>query len=196
MSQFVETIRIENGKVRHIEYHNERFNHTRQQFYKDIKKLNLRNCLTHIPKHPLIKCRILYGAQVEQVEYLPYNYKKIESLKIVRDDFINYPYKYIDRHQLTSLYDLRERYDDILIIKNGMIKDTSYANIALFKNNEWFTPAEPLLAGTMRAYLIHKKKIKACIILQEDLKYFSKICVFNAMIPFGKMVFSTNEIYE
>ena len=37
--------------------------------------------------------------------------------------------------------------DEILITRNGLLTDTSIANIALFNGKEWHTPKHPLLKG-------------------------------------------------
>ena len=52
---------------------------------------------------------------------------------------MEYNYKWEDRSQLDALYAKRENVDDILIVKNGLITDTLYANIAFEKSGQWFT---------------------------------------------------------
>ena len=62
--------------------------------------------------------------------------------------------------KLNSLFQIRQDKDDILIVKNGLLTDTSIANIALYDGNDWYTPLHPLLKGTKRAELLDKGVLK------------------------------------
>lgn len=74
--------------------------------------------------------------------------------------------------------------DDILIIKNGVVSDTSFANIIFFDGQRWVTPKIPLLEGTCRARLIANNTIISQEITLNDLKLFSKFMIINAMLDF------------
>jgi 4-amino-4-deoxychorismate lyase len=80
----------------------------------------------------------------------------IESLKLVEDNTISYRHKYSDRSHLLELMNMRGDCDDILIVKDGYITDTSFSNIVFFDGDKWVTPARPLLRGTMRESLLTK----------------------------------------
>jgi 4-amino-4-deoxychorismate lyase len=116
-------------------------------------------------------------------------------LRKVHSDQIDYQYKSCNRKKLQDLYNQKEECDDILIIKNGRITDTFYGNIALLSENQWYTPKKPLLPGTMRQYLLEKNKLKTKDIFHFELIEYTKICIFNAMIPFGKIVLQIDKIY-
>ena len=132
----------------------------------------------------LVKCRIIYAKQIEKIEFIPYQLPKIRTLKIIVDDQIEYNHKYLDRNQLDHLYRQRGACDDILIIKNGLITDTWFANILFFNGKEWITPSKPLLKGTQRSKLLDQEAIKTADIRLDDLKYFKKARIINAMIRF------------
>ena len=72
--------------------------------------------------------------------------------------------------------------DDILIIKNNKITDTSFTNIAFYDGIKWVTPAFPLLKGTKRQKLIDENKIIEVDILLSDLNKFKKAILFNSML--------------
>ena len=72
----------------------------------------------------------------------------------------------------------------ISIVQNNLVRDTSIANIALFKNGRWLTPKEPLLCGTTRARLLIEKKIFEADITPKELCQAQKIALLNAMIGF------------
>lgn len=132
----------------------------------------------------LQKCRIKYANEIIEIGFFPYTFPKINSLKILVDNDIDYSFKYDDRSALNLLYKQRETCDDILIIKNGLITDTSYANILFYNGKDWLTPEKPLLKGTQRAKLLSEEKIKTADIRLEDLKYFTNARLINAMIRF------------
>ena len=85
--------------------------------------------------------------------------------------------------------------DDILIVRRGLLTDTSIANIALFDGKDWFTPKLPLLRGTCRTALIDNGIIKEKDIRPEELSSYSFVRLFNAMIKWGALEFSTGTIY-
>ena len=193
---FIETIRIQNRRVCNIKYHQKRFDDTRSAFFPFAKKINIRNAIdTSLCKTNMTKCRITYNDNIVSVEYQEYSMRPIASLHCVNIDKYDYSYKYLDRPTLTNLFHQKpENIDDILIIKNEKVTDTHYANVAFGDQNNWFTPKEPLLNGTMRSYLLDKGMIKEKHILQSDIVTFKYITLFNAMIPFGKIKFKTSNI--
>ena len=89
---------------------------------------------------------------------------------------------------LYSLYAQRETADDILVVRNGYLTDTSISNIALYDGNTWFTPSCPLLKGTKRAELLDKHLIQEKEILHTQLGSYFRIMLFNAMIDWGQIV--------
>ena len=135
----------------------------------------------------LYKARVVYGAQgVEAIEYAPYKMKEIHSLKVVEDNNIDYTYKSTDRSALNALVAQKGDCDEIIIVKNGLITDTSFTNLALFDGNNWLTPKHPLLHGTKRAQLLEAGIIEEAELTPEDLKKAEKVSLFNAMIDFGE----------
>lgn len=192
----VETIRIQNGRVRNIAYHNARCNTTRQDIYGAKDVIDLRKSITHTPSitSKTIKCRVLYTDRIEGIQYTPYYIKPIENLRCIVDEDITYKYKSTDRHHLTKLYAQRGSCDDILIVQKGLITDTYYANVALLHNSVWYTPESPLLRGTARARLLEKGRIQTRSIHIEEISDYDKLCIFNAMIPFQSIVIDTKKV--
>jgi 4-amino-4-deoxychorismate lyase len=103
---------------------------------------------------------------------------------LIFDDEISYSKKYLDRKYLDKLYENKDEFDEIIIIKNKIITDTSIANIAIFYENTWITSRNCLLQGTTRNRLIEEKKILEKDISVSMLKKASKIALMNAMIGF------------
>jgi len=183
MSLFFETIKLNQGKLKNLEYHQERFEQTRLQAL-GLKGHPLLEELIQIPEgleKGLFKCRVSYEKEIVLVEYEPYTYRKVQSLKIVHSDSIDYGFKYADRSELEKLFQKREECDDILVVKNACISDSFFANLVLWDGSIWTTPDTPLLPGTMRASLLKKGLIKESRITPEDLAGYQKFKLINAM---------------
>ncbi len=186
MYPLVETIRIKNGVPQNLKWHQERYERSCRTFLEaDPKfiledKINVPSSLTE----GTVKCRFLYNKDSVKTEFHNYKTPRILSLKIVEDDTIEYSHKFTDRTSINNLLKMKEECDDILIIKNEFITDTSIANIVFFDGKNWMTPAGPLLNGTARARLLNEGKITAAIIMMEDLRKFSHFRLINAMLEF------------
>ena len=186
MSLLFETIRLQDGVLQNIDYHNARLNNSRKSLYKSPEEFDLKQII-QIPStcmQGLYKCRVTYSKEVKSIDFEPYIPHVIKSLRLIEDNTISYDYKYTNRGSLNKLLTKRERFDEIIIVKKGYITDTSYSNIIFFDGIKWVTPSTPLLRGTMRSFLIDNNMISEMEIKVSDLKNFKKARLINAMIPF------------
>ncbi|MBD3841738.1 MAG: aminotransferase class IV [Campylobacterales bacterium] len=175
---YFETIKCKDYEVFHLEYHKARISNTIS------KNIDIHEYI-YPPNKEYIKCKLTYNKdEILGVEYNEYSPKKIDSLKLVFDDTINYNKKRLDRTQIDKLYEQKQNGSDILIVKNNLLTDTSIANIALLINNIWYTPKTPLLEGTTRARLIDLGQIFEKDLQVDDLFTCQKIALMNAMIDF------------
>jgi len=188
MCRFVETVMIEQGRAPLADLHSERLNRTRAEMFGAYDRIDILEHITVPPCGGRLKCRVVYGTGIDTVTYSPYVVRPVGSLKAVYDDSIEYRLKSVDRSPIDALFALRDRCDDILIIRNGSVTDTSIANVALFDGSKWHTPQNPLLAGVRRSQLITDGIVKERRIEADDMKNYSKIALFNAMIEFGEIV--------
>ncbi|GAB3170313.1 hypothetical protein GCM10027291_21870 [Telluribacter humicola] len=141
------------------------------------------------------KCRLTYGEQVESIEWEPYTPRPIRSLQVVHDVSIDYGHKYRDRQQLNALAEQRGTCDDVLIVQQGLVTDTSYCNVAFYDGEQWLTPSTPLLPGTQRAFLLDQGIIEEAPIRVEELDRYSEVKLFNAMLSWEEgPVLSTSQI--
>ena len=130
--------------------------------------------------------RVVYDKDgVRDVSFAAYHPLNIHSLKLVTCNDINYDYKSADRSHLQKLKEQRGDCDEIIIVRNGLLTDSSYSNIALFDGEHWYTPKHPLLKGTMRQSLIDQGILQECVLRPEDLNRFTKVSLINAMMPLG-----------
>lgn len=184
MCLFIETICYEQGNFQQIGLHNDRFNRTRQQFFGLHTNTQLELLLSVPPhlKNETVKCSVTYGIEIVNIEYNLYKIRPVHSLQMVSCDTIDYSYKYSDRKLINSLFELRGQSDDILIIKDGLITDTSYANIIFRKDETWYSPKNPLLRGTRLENYIRERRVTPALLHPKDLILFSEARIINAMI--------------
>ena len=179
---FLETIRAVDGEVFHLPYHQKRY----ESVLKSLGFNDFENLQEYIK--PLetgtYRCRLTYNAHNIEVTYHEYKKREVKSLKLVYDDTIDYSKKSTSREIIDNLFEKKEECDDILIVKNSFVCDTSIANVAFYKDGVWSTPSKPLLAGTTRQRLLDEGKIIEAEIKVDDLKNYSKVALLNAMIDF------------
>jgi 4-amino-4-deoxychorismate lyase len=189
MCRLVETIKCKNGKLENLRYHQARFNLVRKEQFGENFEINLSEEIK-VPEEcqsGLFRCRVVYTSEIEKIEFLPHEFRKVESLKLVEDNSVDYHLKFTNRKNLDELFEKRGNCDDILIVKNGYITDSYVANVVFFDGIEWWTPDTPLLNGTRRADLIEEGKIKVCRITVDDLPRFEKAGLINAMQDLDEM---------
>jgi len=186
MCQLIETIRIENGVPSLLNFHQERMDRARKELFGIDKPCKLFNHLSalSLPQVGIWKFRVTYGVRIEKTEFESYQKKTIQSLQVVEANDLSYDHKFLQRDDINKLFNKRNQSDDILIIKNKMLTDTSYCNIALWDGKNWITPLHPLLKGVRRASLIRSGKIQTGDIFLNDLHYYQSVKLFNAMISF------------
>ncbi|HEY9005937.1 aminotransferase class IV [Ohtaekwangia sp.] len=198
MSLLIESIKLLDGKYYNLSHHEQRMNRSLKYLCGTHDYIDLEEFLSNIdkPEQGLFKCRIVYDDVAREVEFLPYEYKKISSLRIVEHDRINYEFKYTDRKLINRLFDLRKDCDDILIVKRGFVTDSSYSNIVFRKNKHWVTPWSALLKGTQRQKLLEQNIIEEDDIRIEDIRSFESFKLINAMFEFdGEEIDVSNIVF-
>ena len=189
MFPLFESIKVLKGEICNAEFHNERINKALLAYYNKSASINILNYFDPEEiKSDLVKFRLSYNEETFKREFIPYKRKHIQNLKLISiDPSYTYAHKYSDRSQLDHYFSQRENADDVLLCKEGRIKDSSYANIVFRKNEKWYTPAFPLLEGTMRAKLIANKSIEPVDIFIKDLPSFDSFTLINALNDLGEM---------
>lgn len=175
---YFETIKCEDQEVFNLSYHKKRMAKTVGINF------NLEEYIYTLNDN-LIKCKVIYNKDgIIDIIYSPYSPKKIDTFKLVYNDNIEYKYKSTNRESINDLYEKKEKADEIIIIKNGLVTDTSIANIAIEIDGIWHTPKKPLLAGTTRARYIQEGILKEIDIDINMLKKAKKLALLNAMVDF------------
>jgi len=188
MYPLFETIKILDGNIYNLKWHQWRFEKSYKHFFSKHANYFIEDVIS-LPdnvKTGLFKLRFSYDLNHYELAFKPYIIKEIQSLKIIHDNTIEYTLKYSDRNHLNTLLEQRENCDEILIVKNGLITDTSFTDIILFDGEKWKTPKTPLLKGTCRERLLHEKKISEAEIKADDLYKYQLFKLINAMRDFDE----------
>ena len=186
MFPLFESIKIENGKIFLTESHQKRINKTFDKFYKKENPWELKQIFSkiNVPQNGLYKMKFNYSEKKYKIEFKKYLLKKIVKIKCYEINDFTYSFKFSDRRKIEYFYTKKLDCQDILMIKNGYLTDTSYCNIILFDGFSWFTPEKPLLEGVQREKLLESKMISKTKIKLNEINDFKQFKLINAMIKF------------
>lgn len=186
MFRLLESIRLQNGNFHRLNYHQQRMDRSVKELSGGRNTISLFESLKQFnpPKAGLFKCRVVYTDKIESVEFIPYEIKPVNSLRVVYDQQINYSHKYQDRNNINALFAQRQYCDDVLIVRDGFVTDSSYSNIILYDGVNWITPSTPLLKGTMRQFLLDTAEIKSAPVTVQEIPSFKKFRLINSMLAF------------
>ena len=199
MCLLFETVRVLDGVPQNLPWHEARINRSRLEMW-NLKESVILQPLMVIPQEfttGTVRCKIIYGPGIRQIEFSSYKKEVIRSLKLVSADSIDYHLKFFDRSAVDSLVKFRGNCDEILIVKNGLVTDTSMSNIIFLDGADWVTPAEPLLRGTCRERLIAGALLHEREIRPGDIRRFAGCKLVNAMrSPDEEMVIPVSQIFQ
>lgn len=140
------------------------------------------------------KCRVFYNESDYRIDCEAYHVRPIERLQLVIDDQIDYSHKWSDRTALLSPLRGLPPQADVLFVKNGLLSDTSYANIALWNGKEWHTPSSPLLQGIRRAVLLEQGRMVEMEIGIAAIREYETVSLLNAMLDLGEVMMPATSI--
>lgn len=188
MSQFIESIKVEDQEIFLLEFHQKRINQTFSHFGKegsiDLKKIYEK--LEH-DEDGLFKLRLVYDLDKKiRTQMIPYAIPEIADFQLVENNSFDYSFKFEDRKELDKMK-MKAKTEEIIIVKNNHITDTSFSNLLFLKGKDWFTPSTYLLNGVQRQNLLKQKKIKETEITLQNIKQFSHFQLINALNDFDDM---------
>ncbi|WP_116105715.1 aminotransferase class IV [Lewinella sp. IMCC34191] len=180
----LETIRLVDGQAPLLHRHQTRVDRSRQRYYGKSPAFKLSQVLAEmdLPTHGVHKLRLLYRVGLESYEVQPYSIRPVGSLRVVEANDLQYSRKYADRSSIEAAFARRKDCDDIIMVQHQHVTDSSYANLALYDGDRWYTPAWPLLRGTRREELITSGILHPTVIRLKDLPHFEHIRLVNSMM--------------
>jgi 4-amino-4-deoxychorismate lyase len=188
MYPLFESACIENSQIKNEQYHESRFRKSYMQQYKTHPSYSLFDGihLTNLDNTLKYKVRIGYKQNGTRYSISEYENSIPTTLKLVNDETISYAIKRNNRKKLNLLFKQKGDFEDVLIVKNGLITDASYSNILLNDGKQIVTPSTPLLEGTCRARLLDENKITEKRISEADLQNFESFQLVNALNDFDE----------
>jgi len=196
MCLLFESIKIENQQVCNLEWHLQRMKYSLEHVFgcaipfippgdknnNGTSPFLIGDILAEMGfPHGILKCKMTYTLGIIDIQITPYVISNTQTYRLVECNGLNYDHKYADRLDIEELYGRRNGADDIIIVKNGCITDSSTANLVFFDGERYVTPDTPLLAGTHRARLLHQGIIVAERITPADIQRYQSFCPINAM---------------
>ena len=188
MSQFIESIKVEDQEIFLLDLHQKRVNQTFSHFGKEdsIDLAKIYKNLQH-DEDGLFKLRISYDLDKRiRTQMIPYAIPEIQDFQLVENNSFDYSFKFEDRKELDKMK-MKAKAEEIIIVKNNHITDTSFSNLLFLKGKDWFTPGTYLLNGVQRQHLLKQKKIKEAEITLQNIKEFSHFQIINALNDFDDM---------
>lgn len=187
MSRFIESIKVEDGNIFLLPFHQIRLNETLARHNSSVRidVVELYNELK-FREEGLFKFRIEYDVFGDiKAEFQPYERREIADFALVEAEGIEYDFKYANRQKIQACKE-HANAEEIIFVQNGMICDTSFSNLIFLRNNNWYTPRTFLLNGVQRQYLISERKIQIADISVQNLSDFSAFQLINALNSLGE----------
>ncbi|WP_428071030.1 aminotransferase class IV [Chryseobacterium gambrini] len=187
MSQFIESIKVEDQEIFLLEFHQKRVDQTFAHFGKE-GNIDIAKIYKHLEhdEDGLFKLRIVYDLDKKiRTQMIPYAIPEIDDFQLVENNSYDYSFKFEDRKELEKMK-MKSKAEEIIIVKNNHITDTSYSNLLFLKGKDWFTPSTYLLNGVQRQNLLKHKKVKETEITLQNIKQFSHFQIINAMNDFDE----------
>ena len=188
MSQFIESIKVEDQEIYLLEFHQKRVEQTFAHFGKE-GSIDIAKIYKHLEhdEDGLYKLRVIYDLDKKvRTQMIPYAIPEIEDFQLVENNSFDYSFKFEDRKELEKMK-IKSKAEEIIIVKNNHITDTSFTNLLFLKGKDWFTPTSYLLNGVQRQNLLKQKKIKETEVTLQNLKQFSHFQLINALNDFDDM---------
>lgn len=187
MSRFIESIRLEDGQIFLAELHQQRIDGTLRHFGSSAK-INITEILQSVQteQHGLFKLRIVYDLKdVVDVKIILYVPQKHTEFQLVENNTINYNFKSENREEFQQMKKAASG-EEIIVVQNNHLTDTSYSNLIFYKNKQVFTPDAYLLNGVQRQHLLRAGKINTTAVTLDNFTDFSHFQLINAMNRFGE----------
>ncbi|TXF75949.1 aminotransferase class IV [Chryseobacterium sp.] len=188
MSQFIESIKVEDREIFLADLHQKRINETFAHFGKE-GSIDLEKIFKdlELDDDGLYKLKISYGLnKIFRTQLIPYAISEIDDFQLVENNSFDYSFKFEDRKEF-DIMKAKAKAEEIIIVKNNHITDTSYSNILFLKKKDWFTPSTFLLNGVQRQHLLKTRKIKEAEITLQNMSDYSHFQLINAMNDFDDM---------
>ena len=193
MCRFIETICFENGEYPLLDLHQERVNRAFVSHFPGKPPHDLTQVLPWPEATGRQKVRMVYDVDILEISVTAHVTRNVRKILLLEGRTVEYAHKYEDRGELQQLFDQRGEADEILILKDGWVTDSFYANPAFWDGHSWYVPKTCLLDGVRRQHLLREGNVKMADISAQDLSDFQKVALVNALVDLGECVLGARE---
>lgn len=181
-----ESIRIIDGKVPLLDFHQHRLNLSYSAIFKKVNSHNLKECIEpFLKKHGTQKCRFIYNDRAYRIEIIDYQLiepKRIGWLRI--DPNFDYSFKFLERDFFNKVREVYSDYDEIILVQNNQITDSTYCNLVVYLDGQWTLPKSYLLNGVERSRIISKYNFTIKPVSIDKFLSAKEYKLINSMRPF------------
>lgn len=191
MGPLLETFCMEDGKLLHLNYHQDRV------WWSTGEEIDISLFVDAIraddsyPTEDRGRWRVSVtytGGTILAIRFVRYLVPEVKALKAIDIDANFYAKKWADRSAMELYKKELPTGVEPLFILDGKVTDTSFTNILVEKEGELFTPKSYLLRGTKRSSLLDKGIIQECDLAFDELRYYDSIHLINAMLSPSQLV--------
>ncbi len=131
-----------------------------------------------------VRCTLTYRTNIVAVRSVSYARRDITALvPIELPEGFSYRYKWCDRSYFGEISKGLPAGHEAIFVRDGLVTDTTFTNIAIENDRGLFTPRAPLLYGTRRQYYIDCGMLREADLTLEDLRSARCLHLINAMLP-------------
>jgi 4-amino-4-deoxychorismate lyase len=205
MFQLFETINITDNSIINPELHLTRVHRSSSALWGESAAARIENLFSFLEVNDLkwlelisqYKLKIIYDSKNVEYEITKYVRRKIDEVFLIENNEISYPHKFTDRAEFEKMRmgitkSNPNKNFELLIVKNGLITDSTFSNLVFQKGDLLVTPDDCLLEGTKRSLYLKKGLIRASRIKAEDLNNFESVHFINSMNNLGDLQYFFN----
>ena len=180
----LETLCVQEGVLLDLVWHERRMQESYRTLYGRDCPYTLSIDEELLPQEEEWRARFLYGREGGEWSFYPYKRLAIKSFALVAADGLDYALKWADRSALEALFAQRGEADEVILVQDGLLTDTSKANIAFLREGRWWTPERPLLWGTCLLRHLEEGRLHPASIGVLDLASYEAMTFFNSFWDF------------
>ncbi|TVQ27176.1 MAG: hypothetical protein EA383_03370 [Spirochaetaceae bacterium] len=207
MFRLLETIRVRFYRAENLSFHYRRVHRSTGsgtvaaavlEAAEETLRMQTGRAISSPGRHRL---RIEYaGTRIVTAEALLYRPRPVHALALMpprsTDGMaIDYRLKYADRAKIDSTSCMLPPGVEPLFCHNGMVLESRYASVAVFRDGRWYTPRTVMHPGTARERLLEQGRLIAADIPAADLACCERICLFNAMLDPGEVCIDPSRVF-
>lgn len=188
----LETFCLQEGKLLHLPYHQERI---ALSLSRDLDITHFVKAIERTPDFAKAqkgkwRASIIYSSKgIEMVRLTPYTPPRIIGFHPIEIEKNFYSLKWADRSRFEEIKQVLPIGVEPLFILDGKLTDTTFTNVVLEDGEgTLYTPTTYLLRGTKRTQLLERGILQEREVPYQSLFQYHRIHLINAMLDPGEVI--------